>query len=226
MTRPAVMSWSSGKDCTLALHRARQEGALDVVALLSTFNETASRVAIHGTRRAVARAQARALGLPLIEVDLPAPCSNADYEARIGAASLRLKEQGVRDWIFGDLFLEDIRQYREGNLAAQGLSGHFPLWGADTRLLAQEMLDLGLDARIATLDPRLVPRELCGSRYDWAFLDQLPPGVDPCGERGEFHTVVANGPGFAAPLNLRQGETVERSGFVYTDFDLLPSVRQ
>ena len=222
MTRPAVMSWSSGKDCTLALHRARQEGALDVVALLSTFNETASRVAIHGTRRAVARAQARALGLPLIEVDLPAACSNADYEARIGAASLRLKEQGVRDWIFGDLFLEDIRRYREANLAAQGLSGHFPLWGADTRLLAQEMLDLGLDARIATLDPRLVPRELCGSRYDRAFLDQLPPGVDPCGERGEFHTVVANGPGFAAPLDLRQGETVERSGFVYTDFDLQP----
>ncbi|MFC0340714.1 Dph6-related ATP pyrophosphatase [Paracoccus niistensis] len=226
MTRPAVMSWSSGKDCTLALHRARQEGALDVVALLSTFNETASRVAIHGTRRAVARAQARALGLPLIEVDLPASCSNADYEARIGAASLRLKEQGIRDWIFGDLFLEDIRQYREANLAAQGLSGHFPLWGADTRLLAQEMLDLGLDARIATLDPRLLPGELCGSRYDRAFLDQLPPGVDPCGERGEFHTVVANGPGFAAPLDLRRRETVERSGFVYTDFDLLPSSRQ
>lgn len=223
MTRLAVMSWSSGKDCTLALHRARQEGELEVVALLSTFNETASRVAIHGTRRAVARAQARALGLPLIEVDLPAPCSNADYEARIGAASLRLKEQGIRDWIFGDLFLEDIRRYREANLAAQGLSGHFPLWGADTRLLAQEMLDLGLDARIATLDPRLVPRELCGSRYDRAFLDQLPPEVDPCGERGEFHTVVANGPGFAAPLDLRQGETVERSGFVYTDFDMPPS---
>lgn len=220
MIRPAVMSWSSGKDCTLALHRARQQGMLEVVALLSTFNETADRVAIHGTRRSLARAQARMLGLPLIEVDLPAPCSNAEYEARIGAAALRLKERGIRDWIFGDLFLEDIRQYREANLAAQGLSGHFPLWGADTRLLAQEMLDLGLDARIVTLDPRLVPRELCGSRYDRAFLDQLPPGVDPCGERGEFHTVVAHGPGFAAPLDLRQGETVERSGFVYTDFDL------
>lgn len=222
MTRPAVMSWSSGKDCTLALHRARQQGMLEVVALLSTFNETADRVAIHGTRRSLARAQARMLGLPLIEVDLPAPCSNAEYEARIGAAALRLKERGIRDWIFGDLFLEDIRQYREANLAAHGLSGHFPLWGADTRLLAQEMLDLGLDARIVTLDPRLVPRELCGSRYDRAFLDQLPPGVDPCGERGEFHTVVAHGPGFAAPLDLRQGETVERSGFVYTDFDLQP----
>lgn len=222
MSRPAVMSWSSGKDCTLALHHARQQGTLEVVALLSTFNETADRVAIHGTRRRIARAQARALGLPLIEVDLPAPCSNAEYETRIGAASLRLKEQGILDWIFGDLFLEDIRQYREANLAAQGLSGHFPLWGADTRLLAQEMLDLGLDARVVTLDPRLVPRKLCGRRFDRDFLDRLPPGVDPCGERGEFHTVVAHGPGFAAPLDLRQGETVERSGFVYTDFDLQP----
>lgn len=218
--RRAVMSWSSGKDCTLALHRARQEGALEVVALLSTFNETADRVAIHGTRRRVARAQARALGLPLIEVDLPDPCSNADYEARIGAAALRLKDGGVRDWVFGDLFLEDIRHYRESRLAAQGLSAHFPLWGLDTRALAGEMLDLGMDARVVTLDPRLVPRELCGSRFDRAFLDRLPPGVDPCGERGEFHTVVAKGPGFAAPLDLRRGVTVERSGFVYTDFDV------
>ena len=222
MTRPAVMSWSSGKDCTLALHRARQQGTLDVVALLSTFNETADRVAIHGTRRPIARAQAQALGLPLIEVDLPDPCPNADYESRIGAAALRLKQQGIHDWIFGDLFLEDIRQYREARLAAQGLAAHFPLWGADTRLLAQEMLDLGIDARIATLDPRLVPRELCGSRFDRDFLDRLPPGVDPCGERGEFHTVVGYGPGFAAPLKLCHGETVERGGFVYTDFDLQP----
>ena len=222
MTRPAVMSWSSGKDCTLALHRARQDSALKVVALLSTFNETADRVAIHGTRRAVARAQAQALGLPLIEVDLPDPCSNADYEARIAAAALRLKGQGVQDWVFGDLFLDDIRQYRESRLAMQGLAAHFPLWGADTQALAGEMLDLGLDARIVTLDPRLVPPDLCGGRFDQAFLDRLPPGVDSCGERGEFHTVVAHGPGFATPLNLRRGVTVDRGGFVYTDFDLPP----
>lgn len=216
---PAVMSWSSGKDCTLALHRARAAGELNVVALLSTFNADASRVSIHGTRE-VARAQAAALGLPLIEVDLPFPCSNADYEARMGAATDDLRAQGVEDWIFGDLFLQDIRDYREAQLRAHGLRAHFPLWGADTRNLAEEMLALGIEAHVVTLDPRRVPREMCGARFDRAFLDRLPAGVDPCGERGEFHTLVAHGPGFAAPLPLERGEMVERDGFVYADFAL------
>ncbi|MBV0891496.1 ATP-binding protein [Paracoccus sp. Z118] len=220
IAKPAVMSWSSGKDCTLALHRARHDPALEIVALLATFNETAGRVAIHGTRRDIARAQAEALGLDLIEVDLPSPCPNAEYEARIGAAALRLRDQGVRDWVFGDLFLDDIRSYREASLAPYGLSAHFPLWGADSAQLAQEMLEIGIDARVVTLDPRLLPADLCGSAFDRAFLDSLPPGIDPCGERGEFHTVVADGPGFARPLNLARGETVERDGFVYTDFTL------
>jgi len=214
------MSWSSGKDCTLALHRARQAGELEVVALLSTFNAEAARVSVHGTRREIARAQAAALGLPLIEVDLPFPCSNADYEARIGAATERLQTQGVADWIFGDLFLQDIRDYREAQLHARGLRAHFPLWGADTRELANEMLAAGIEAHVVTLDPGKVPRGMCGARFDRAFLDSLPATVDPCGERGEFHTLVAHGPGFAAPLALERGETVERDGFVYTDFTL------
>jgi uncharacterized protein (TIGR00290 family) len=214
------MSWSSGKDSAMALHAARQEPALEVVALLSTFNESAGRVAIHGTRREVARAQAAALGLPLIEVDLPAPCPNAVYEARLGAATRRLRDDGVEDWVFGDLFLDDIRAYREAQLAPLGLAAHFPLWGRDTRALAQEMLAAGIDARIVTLDPQRLPRDLCGARFDAGFLAALPEGVDPCGERGEFHTVVAHAPGFAAALDLRRGATVEREGFVYTDVTL------
>ncbi|RBI87548.1 ATP-binding protein [Rhodosalinus halophilus] len=214
------MSWSSGKDSAMALHAARQEPALEVVALLSTFNECAARVAIHGTRREVARAQAAALGLPLIEVDLPAPCPNAVYEERLGAATRRLRDDGVEDWIFGDLFLDDIRAYREAQLAPLGLAAHFPLWGRDTRALAQEMLAAGIDARIVTLDPQRLPPALCGARFDAGFLAALPEGVDPCGERGEFHTVVAQAPGFAAALDLRRGATVAREGFVYTDFTL------
>jgi len=214
------MSWSSGKDCTLALHRAREAGELEVVALLSTFNAEAARVSVHGTRREIARAQAAALGLPLVEVDLPFPCSNADYEARIGAATERLQAQGVADWIFGDLFLQDIRDYREAQLHTRGLRAHFPLWGSDTRELAGEMLAAGIEAHVVTLDPRKVPPELCGARFDCAFLDSLPDTVDPCGERGEFHTLVTHGPGFAAPLQLERGETVERDGFVYADFML------
>lgn len=214
------MSWSSGKDSTLALHVARNDPSLEVVALLSTFNESADRVAIHGTRRAVARAQAAALGLPLIEVDLPDPCTNAVYEERLSAAVRAQLAEGVQDWIFGDLFLEDIRAYREAQLAPFGLTAHFPIWGRDTASLAQEMLKVGIDARIATLDPRHLPAALCGTRFDQAFLDALPDTVDPCGERGEFHTLVANGPGLARPIDLVPGETVHRSGFVYTDFTL------
>lgn len=218
--RRAVMSWSSGKDCTLALHLARQRGELAVVALFATFNAAADRVAIHGTRREVARAQAAALGLPLIEVDLPFPCSNAEYEARVGAATEELRAQGVEDWTFGDLFLQDIRDYREAQLHARGLRAHFPLWGTDTRQLAHEMLAIRIEAHVVTLDPRKVPPELCGARFDRDFLDRLPATVDPCGEGGEFHTLVAYGPGFSNPLRLVRGETVEREGFVYTDFML------
>jgi len=224
MTRPAVMSWSSGKDSAFALYEARKAGALDITALLSSFNETHDRVAIHGTRRAIARAQAAALGLPLIEVDLPDPCSNAEYEARIGDAVRRLADDGVRDWVFGDLNLADIRAYREGMLAPLGLTAHFPLWGRDTGMLAREMLAAGLQAHVVTLDPARIPADMCGARFDADFLARLPAGADPCGENGEFHTVVSHAPGFAAPLDLIRGETVTRGAFVYADFTLAQGV--
>ena len=220
--RPAVLSWSSGKDSAYALHLARQDPTLKIVALFTTVNEVADRVAIHGTRRSIARAQAAALGLPLITVDLPAPCPNAVYEARLGAAVRSLLAQGVRDWVFGDIFLADIRAYREAQLAPHGITAHFPLWGRDTASLSRAMLAAGIEAHVVTLDPRHLPVTLCGSAYDQGFLDALPAGVDPCGEGGEFHTLVAHGPGFSHRIDLQRGETVQRDGFAYADFTLPP----
>lgn len=216
----AAMSWSSGKDSAFALHAARQQGEVEIVALLSTVNEMHERVAIHGVRRAVLRAQAAALELDLIEVPLPFPCSNDVYEARMAEALGRLEAMGIRDHVFGDLFLEDIRAYREGVLEPRGLAAHFPLWKIETHRLARDMLACGIRAYVATLDPKVMPKELCGAAFDEDFMARLPKGVDPCGENGEFHTVVADAPGFAAPLDLVRGETVERDGFVYTDFVL------
>ncbi|MGB1474488.1 MAG: ATP-binding protein, partial [Candidatus Puniceispirillaceae bacterium] len=154
------------------------------------------------------------------EVNLPYPCSNELYDERIGACVAELKNRNIHDWIFGDLFLEDVRAYREERMLAAGLTPHFPLWGADTRQLAREMLAADLIANIVTLNPEKMPKSLCGHRFDQAFLDQLPEGIDPCGENGEFHTVVSYAPGFARPLHLVQGQTIEREGFVYTDFSL------
>jgi uncharacterized protein (TIGR00290 family) len=216
------MSWSSGKDSAWALYKARQIPEIEITALVCTINATHDRVAIHGTRRDVVQAQAAALGLPLIEVDLPYPCSNADYEARIGVATRSLSDDGLRDWVFGDLFLEDIRAYREARLEPLGLTGHFPLWGMNTTRLADDMIAMGLQANVVTLDPSKLPRELCGASFDRQFLSALPDGVDACGERGEFHTVVTDAPGFRSPVCLALGQTVERDDFIYSDFTLAP----
>ena len=218
--KPAVMSWSSGKDSAFALQAARQKINIEIVGLVSTFNEAFDRVAIHGTQRQVAKAQAESLGLPLIEVDLPYPCSNEAYGARIGACVERLKSQNIYDWVFGDLFLEDVRAYREQQMEGTGLAAHFPLWGLDTQQLAQEMLSAKVIAHIVTLNPEKVPKDLCGSQYTQSFLDALPDTVDPCGENGEFHTVVSYAPGFSQPLQLQVGNTIEREGLIYTDFTL------
>ena len=221
MSKPkAVMSWSSGKDSAFALAAARQAGEFDIVGLVSSFNEVFDRVAVHGTRQAIARAQAKSLGLPLIEVPLPHPCSNEIYEERMTKTITALKDEGITDWIFGDLFLEDVRTYRENLYGPHGITLHLPLWGCDTTKLAKDMLASGLEAYIVTLDPRKLPKEMCGAQFDEAFLAELPDGIDPCGEFGEFHTVVAHAPGFSAPLDLERGEAVERSGFIYTDFTL------
>jgi len=218
VSRPrAALSWSSGKDCAFALHEVRKGGEVEVVAALTTTNEAFDRVAMHGTRNALLRRQAAAMGLELIDIPLPWPCSNAEYEARMETALAALKARGITHMVFGDLFLEDVRAYREAQLADTGITPVFPLWGRDTAALAREMIEAGFEARIATLDPSKVPADLAGRRFDPAFLDALPEGVDPCGERGEFHTAVTAGPIFSAPIEVEVGEVVTRDGFVYAD---------
>jgi uncharacterized protein (TIGR00290 family) len=213
------MSWSSGKDSAWALHRLRQDGH-HVAALLTSLNEQARRVSMHGVRAEILHAQADAAGLPLMTIPLPWPCTNEIYEARLRTAVDTAVAAGFTHVAFGDLFLEDVRKYREDRLAGSGLTPLFPLWGAPTRDLAREMIRGGIRARISTLDPRVMPRELIGAEFDDALLDALPPEVDPCAERGEFHTCVTAGPMFAHALAVEAGEIVEREGFVYGDLTL------
>lgn len=218
--RRAAVAWSSGKDAAFALHAVRQEGVLDVEVLLTTVTEPYDRVSMHGVRRSILRAQAAAAGLDLLEVEIPAPCPNAVYEAKMGAALDALRGRGIFDVVFGDLFLEDVRAYRERQLSGTGVTPHFPLWGRDTAQLAREMIAAGFSAYVVTVDPKVVPRALAGRRFDAALLAELPAGVDPCGERGEFHTCVVDGPVFARPVPVRPGPVVERDGFVFADLEL------
>jgi uncharacterized protein (TIGR00290 family) len=214
-----LMSWSSGKDSAWTLHTLRQQGQ-DVAALLTSMNEAAGRVSMHGVREEIVRAQAEAAGLPLITIPLPWPCTNEIYEARLRIAVDRAVADGFTHVAFGDLFLEDVRKYREDRLAGTGLTPLFPLWQRPTPALAREMIAGGVRARISTLDPRILPRELIGAEFDEALLAMLPPSVDPCAERGEFHTCVTAGPMFSAPVELERGEVVEREGFIYGDLRL------
>ena len=212
-----LMSWSSGKDSAWALHVLRRDGAGEVAGLLTSVNQTAGRVSMHGVREEVLHAQASAAGLPVRMIRLPWPCTNAIYETRMADAVTQAVAEGFTHVAFGDLFLEDVRAYREARLAGTGLTPIFPLWGMPTRDLAHEMIAGGLRARIVTLDPRVMPRELIGAEYDASLLARLPPSVDPCAERGEFHTCATAGPMFAAPIAVTPGEVVEREGFVYGD---------
>ena len=213
----AWMSWSSGKDSALALHVARTQGELEIVALLTTINETHARVAMHAVRESLLEAQAAAVGLPLVKVPIPSPCTNEVYQARVGEAMKRAREEGVNDVVFGDLFLEDIRAYREKQLGEVSMRPHFPLWGRPTAPLAREMIDVGIEAVLTCVDPRVLPARFAGRRFDLALLADLPPGVDPCGENGEFHSFVCAGPMFSAPIPVEVGEIVEREGFVFAD---------
>jgi len=214
----AAIGWSSGKDATFALMRAREAGH-EVTVALTTINETFDRVAMHGTRAAILRAQAAAADLELMEVALPWPCPNETYEARMAAAVEQLTARGITHMIFGDLFLEDVRAYREAQLEGSGITPLFPLWGADTTALAAEMAAT-LDTRIVTLDPSKLPEHFAGRTLDAALLAELPEGIDPCGENGEFHTCVLDAPCFRAPIPATRGETVTRDGFVYSDLVL------
>jgi uncharacterized protein (TIGR00290 family) len=215
-----LLSWSSGKDSAWALHVLRRDGRSCVGGLLTSVNETAGRVSMHGVRLEILQAQADAAGLPLQTVPLPWPCTNEVYEERMRAAVGRAAADGFTHVAFGDLFLEDVRQYREQRLAGSGLEPLFPLWGMPTAALAREMIAAGLRARVATLDPRVMPRHLIGAEFNDALLAALPPSVDPCAERGEFHTCVTAGPMFSAALRVEAGESVERDGFLYGDLRL------
>jgi uncharacterized protein (TIGR00290 family) len=218
MTVPkALLSWSSGKDAAYALQRLRQQGEVDVVGLLTTVNQAFDRVAMHGVREALLEDQADAAGLPLWKVALPWPCSNEAYEAAMAEACTRAAGEGISVVAFGDLFLEDVRAYREARLAGTGLAPRFPLWGEDTAGLAREMVASGLKATLVCVDPRALDAGFAGRTFDPELLAGLPPGVDPCGERGEFHTFAWDGPMFARPVPVAAGEVVERDGFVFAD---------
>ena len=217
MTLPAWISWSSGKDSTFALHIARVEYDVDVQALLVTVNADADRVAMHAVRRSLVEAQAERLGLPVHVVEIPSPCPNDVYEARMAAAMTWARTAGVEAMVFGDLFLHDVRAYRERNLAGTGITPMFPLWGRRTDRLAHDMLAAGVRDVLTCVDPSVLPSEFSGRAFDETLLADLPDHVDPCGERGEFHTFVWDSPEFSSPIEIELGEIVCRDGFVFCD---------
>jgi uncharacterized protein (TIGR00290 family) len=215
-----LLSWSSGKDSAWALHLLNQQHPGAVQGLLTTVNEAVDRVAMHAVRRDVLEAQAGAAGLPLIVVPIPHPCPNEIYEARIGEAVAKAVADGFTHAAFGDLFLEDVRRYRVERLAGSGLEPLFPVWGIPTSRLAGEMLAGGLRARVACVDTRILDASFVGRNFDSELLADLPAGVDPCGENGEFHTCVYAGPMFSEPLQLEPGDVVTREPFVWRDLRL------
>jgi uncharacterized protein (TIGR00290 family) len=221
LKKKILLSWSSGKDSAWTLHvlrqRALQGDEIEVVGLLTTINTHFQRVAMHGTRHALLKAQAKAARLPLWEVPLPWPCSNEVYEQAMSAACSSAVQQGISAIAFGDLFLEDVRRYREDRLRGTGLAPIFPLWGRNTRELISEMLDGGLRARIVCADPSKLAGDFIGRDLDHDLLSRLPVTVDPCGENGEFHTFAYAGPMFSEPIPIKDGEIVSREGFLYAD---------
>lgn len=218
----AWLCWSSGKDSAWTLHVLRRRREVEVVGLLTTVNDVHDRVAMHAVRTTLLEAQANAVGLPLWTVPIPHPCSNRQYEDVMRAAIQQARGVGVAVMAFGDLFLEDVRRYRETQLSGTGLTPLFPLWGLPTDLLAGEMIRAGLRARLTCVDPKQVPASLAGREFDESLLADLPAGADPCGERGEFHTFAYAGPMFRHPVPIESGAIVTREGFVFAD--LVPSL--
>ncbi|MGD9784754.1 MAG: ATP-binding protein [Hyphomicrobiaceae bacterium] len=210
------LSWSSGKDSAWTLHELRAAG-VEVTALFTTINEATDRVAMHGVRRSLLEAQAAAAGLPLHILPLPWPCTNADYETIMGRFVADARAGGVTRMAFGDLYLEDIRRYREANLSGTGIEPVFPLWGRPTRALATDMIGSGLKAIVTAVDLSRIPAAFAGRRFDEDMVDALPDAADACGENGEFHTLVIAGPMFARPLAVELGEVVERDGIAFAD---------
>ena len=213
-----MVSWSGGKDSAWTLHTLRQQpDKYLVIGLLTTINQRFNRIAMHGVRRELLEQQAQAAGLPLWVVPLPSPSTNEHYERRMKNALCFLKRLGIDAVAFGDLYLEDIRQYREAQFGNCGLELLFPVWGLKTRRLAEQMLDAGVKARLSCVDPRAVPADWAGRDYDEKLLAELPPSADPCAENGEFHTFVYSGPMFRSAIPIANGEIVERDGFVFRD---------
>lgn len=212
-----ALSWSSGKDSAWTLHTLRQNPGVEVVALITSFNEVAGRVAMHGVRRELVELQAQRVGLPLWPVELPWPCPNGVYEERMGAMMKRAVDEGIDAIAFGDLFLRDIRDYREKQLAGTGLETLFPLWDLPTAELASAMIDGGIRAKLTCIDPAKLDRSFVGRDFDRNLVRELPAGIDPCAENGEFHTFVWDAPVFSAPVCVESGEIVERDGFVFAD---------
>ena len=218
MARPkALVAWSSGKDSAWALHEVCRAGDYEIVGALTTVTETFGRVSMHGVREELLRAQHEAAGLAPVIVPIPFPCSNDIYEARMAAALAEAKAAGITHVIFGDLFLEDVRAYREQKLASSGITPVFPLWGRPTAPLAREMIAAGVETYLVCVDLKQLSGAFAGRRFDHALLADLPPAVDPCGEKGEFHSCVVAGPMFARRISVAVGETVEREGFAYAD---------
>lgn len=217
-SRPkAYISWSSGKDSAYALYVARQQDEVEIVGMLTTITETFGRVSMHGVREVLLDAQAAAAGLPVTKVGIPSPCPNEVYEAKMAAAMDDAKAQGVTHMVFGDLFLEDIREYRLAKLTPIGVECVFPLWLRDTTELANEMVAAGLRATITTVDPKKLDRSFAGRTFDADLLGDLPESVDPCGENGEFHTLATHGPMFSTSISTVTGDVVERDGFIFAD---------
>jgi diphthamide synthase (EF-2-diphthine--ammonia ligase) len=219
--RKALIAWSSGKDSAWAFHEAKRTGSYDIVGALTTVTGTFGRVSIHGVREILLKEQLDEVGLTPTIVRIPYPCPNDIYERAMGAAMTRAKADGITHVIFGDLFLEDVRAYREKNLANTGITPVFPIWGRPTAALARDMIAAGITAHLVCADLNKMPARFAGRTFDTDLLRELPPQVDPCGENGEFHTFVSNGPMFARPVAVKRGTTVERDGFAYAD--LLPT---
>jgi uncharacterized protein (TIGR00290 family) len=216
-----LIAWSSGKDSAWALYEARRSGKYDIVGALTTVNDAFGRIAMHGVRESLLLAQLAAAGLEPTIVRIPYPCPNEIYEREMAAAMRDAKARGISHVIFGDLFLEDIRAYRQANLASIGMTAEFPLWLRPTDVLAKSMIDGGLEAHLTTVDLKKLPIKFAGKRFDNKLLSALPAGIDPCGENGEFHSFVSAGPIFSHRIPVSIGETVERDGFAFAD--LLPA---
>jgi uncharacterized protein (TIGR00290 family) len=215
-----LLSWSSGKDSAWTLHILRRDPSIELCGLLTTINTQFDRVAMHGVRRTVLEVQAATAGLPLWVVPLPWPCSNEIYEQRMSEVCQRAIAENIQAVAFGDLFLEDVRAYRERQLAPTGLEPLFPLWQIPTDALALQMIAGGLRARISCVDTEKLPASFAGREFNEDLLRDFPPDTDPCGERGEFHTCVYAGPMFSAPLPIETGEVVTRDGFTFADFTM------